>query len=204
MRAEVRNDRSPDSAGRGNIVVVTGLPRSGTSMMMQMLAAGGLPLMTDGRRGPDEDNPKGYFEFERVKDLASDASWIDEARGMAVKIVSPLLPHLPTQPGRHYAVIRMDRAIDAVLASQRAMLARAGHAVEPSDDLKLKELFFRHLDEIDRLLAGRADVSSLTLRYEDVVASPQRTADSVAEFLGGGLDRTGMAKSVERALRRSG
>ncbi|HNY87520.1 MAG TPA: hypothetical protein PKN23_13545, partial [Candidatus Hydrogenedentes bacterium] len=106
------------------IVVVSGLPRSGTSMMMRMLAAGGMPLFTDGVRAADSDNPLGYFEHEAVKRLREDASWVPGAAGKAVKVVSALLPALPE--GFQYRVILMRRPLEEVLASQRRMFGRRG------------------------------------------------------------------------------
>jgi len=114
------------------ITVVSGLPRSGTSMMMQMLGAGGLAVLTDGKRGADADNPRGYYEYEAVKSLGQDASWLASAGGKAVKIVSALLIHLPD--GFDYRVIFMRRPIAEVLASQRAMLDRLGHAGPRGDE----------------------------------------------------------------------
>ena len=110
---------------RGQIItVVSGLPRSGTSLMMQLLSAAGRAALTDGKRDDDEDNPLGYFELEQARELAKDASWIPQARGKVVKIVAQLLPFLP--PGQHYNVVFMERNMAEVIASQNAMLARQG------------------------------------------------------------------------------
>ncbi len=106
------------------ITIVSGLPRSGTSMMMKMLAAGGMEIFTDHRRAPDADNPKGYFECDRVKDLAADASWLEAARGRAIKIVSHLLPHVPDELACEIIFMRRDPR--EILASQNTMLARSG------------------------------------------------------------------------------
>jgi hypothetical protein len=185
------------------IILVSGLPRSGTSMMMQMLAAGGVPILTDERRSADADNPRGYYEFERVKALASDASWMPEARGKAVKVVSSLLPFLPESPRNcTYALVFMERDIDAVLASQRAMLARNGRTANADADARLRELFARHLAEVDPLLARHPGLSKLRVRYEDAVEAPTMTAERVNTFLGGHLDVVGMARSVDPTLRR--
>lgn len=118
------------------IIVVSGLPRSGTSLMMKMLAAGGLPLLVDGLRVPDDDNPEGYFEFEQVKALASgDHTWLPEAQGCAVKIISSLLKFLPE--AYFYRVILMQRHMSEVLASQHRMLIRRGEPVDTLSDEKL-------------------------------------------------------------------
>jgi hypothetical protein len=117
------------------ITIVSGLPRSGTSMMMQMLAAGGMPALADNLRQADEDNPRGYYEFERVKEVATDSSWLDEAEGKAVKMVYRLLYDLPAD--RSYRVIFMIRSLDEVIASQQVMLERSGTASDALDDAQL-------------------------------------------------------------------
>src|SRR5947209_18564630 len=116
------------------IVIVSGLPRSGTSLMMQMLEAGGLEVVTDGIRAADTDNPRGYYEFERVKKIKTDAAWLPGARGKAVKMVSQLLYDLPA--GEAYRILFMDRDLDEVLASQEKMLARLGRSAAPSAEMK--------------------------------------------------------------------
>ena len=107
---------------RESIVIVTGLPRSGTSLMMQMLDRGGLEILTDGRREPDEDNPRGYLEFEKVKSLAADNNWVVEAKGKVIKVVAQLLDSLPEEID--YKVIFMHRKIDEIVQSQYKMLER--------------------------------------------------------------------------------
>src|SRR5512134_4034770 len=116
-------------AGLGPITVVTGLPRAGTSLVMQMLVAGGVPILVDGARPADADNPRGYLEFAPVKRLREDASWLPRARGRAVKVVVPLVCDLP--PSERYRVLLVERDVREVLASQRTMLAGRGHAPDP-------------------------------------------------------------------------
>jgi len=113
---------------RQQITIVSGLPRSGTSLMMQMLAAGGLPPLTDGERTSDESNPRGYYEYEPVKRLRTDRSWLPQAQGRVVKIIHLLLRELPVEGQFQYRVILMKRPIEEILASQRAMLQRASKA----------------------------------------------------------------------------
>ncbi|RMF23158.1 MAG: sulfotransferase family protein [Deltaproteobacteria bacterium] len=168
-------------------------------MMMRMLEAGGLAPLTDGVRRADEDNPRGYYEFEPVKRLADDASWLGDARGKAVKIISALLKHLP--PGLEYRVILMNRRIDEVLASQRAMLERRGRPAGEDDD-RMRELFERHLADVRARLSARADTRVLEVDYAQTVADPGATAARVNEFLGGGLDEAAMAAAVDPALYR--
>ena len=137
------------------VVIVSGLPRSGTSAMMQMLAAGGMPVLTDGRRGADADNPAGYFELEAVKAIARDPGFLDRAAGKAVKIVHAMLNHLPID--RDYRVILMRRDRDDVLMSQRKMLDRHGRAGAALADVQLKAIYGSQLQQALRWLADHAD-----------------------------------------------
>lgn len=183
------------------IVVVSGLPRSGTSMMMRMLEAGGLRPLEDGVREADISNPKGYFEFEPVKDLEAargDVPWLPEARGKAVKIISFLLTWLPEH--FNYQVIFMQRDLDEVLASQQQMLARRG----ASDGAPLsRETFQAHLAQVERFMAARPCFDTLYVPYREAVASPEATAAAVARFLGRPMDTAAMAKAVEASLYRN-
>jgi hypothetical protein len=183
------------------IVVVSGLPRSGTSLMMQMLAAGGLALLTDGVRPADADNPRGYFELERVKSLASDASWLGEAEGKAVKVVSGLLAHLP--PERTYRVLFMRRPVAAILASQKEMMVRRGHAAPTAaDDARLGALFERHVADAAAGLSAFNASKWRFVDYAELVARPLEVAWQVAEFLDGAVDAHRMAAVVDPALCR--
>src|SRR5262245_44885322 len=134
------------------IVVVSGLPRSGTSMAMKMLEAGGVPIVTDGIRTADESNPKGDYEFERGKELEKngDPAWLRDARGKAVKIISFLLTYLPD--GYDYQVVFMNRDVDEVLASQNKMLVARGETGDPVDDEKMREVYRKHLEKVGRFL----------------------------------------------------
>jgi hypothetical protein len=186
------------------IVVVSGLPRSGTSMMMRMLAAGGVATVEDGRRAADVSNPAGYFEFEPVKDLdkrGADLSWLPSARGKAVKIISWLLTWLPEH--FNYDVIVMDRDLDEVLASQRQMLARREEAAADVDAVRTRETFVSHLAQLDRFLAARACFRTLRVSYRETVERPAETAGRVAAFLGRRLDQAAMAAAVDRELYRN-
>jgi hypothetical protein len=183
------------------IVVVSGLPRSGTSLMMQMLAAGGLPVLTDGMRVADADNPRGYFELERVKGLPGDASWLGEAEGKGVKIVSALLADLP--PERTYRVLFMRRPIVAILASQREMMVRRGHpAPGAADDARLGELFERHVDATILRLRAFAAARWRFVDYPELMERPLDVARQVAEFLDGAVDFRAMAAVIDPALWR--
>ena len=184
------------------IVVVSGLPRSGTSMMMKMLAAGGVEPATDSRREPDESNPEGYFELERVKTLehGDRHPWLADCRGRALKVVSFLLPHLPDV--FNYRVLLMDRALHEVVASQDRMLERAGET--PSADLEALAARFReHLAAVRRLLDRDACFEWLEVSYNRVVADPEHEAERVSRFLGGRLRADRMAAAVNPSLYRS-
>ncbi len=180
------------------VTVVSGLPRSGTSMMMQMLEAGGLAPLSDGERRADEDNPAGYYEFERVKNLERDNAWVAQARGRAVKVISALLRHLPV--GFEYRVIFMNRRLEEVVASQHAMLLRRGRSADREDDARMLGLFERHLAQVKRQAARRFDI--LEIDYAVAVADAAATAARVNAFLGGVLDESSMAAAVDPALYR--
>jgi hypothetical protein len=185
------------------IVVVSGLPRSGTSMAMRMLDAGGLPILTDRAREADDDNPHGYFELDRVLELdkGGDAGWLSGARGKAVKIISALLPHLPEH--FNYQVLFMHRDLGEVLASQNRMLTRRGKAGSSAGDEEMRRLYEQHLRQMASLLKRRACFETLDVRYADVIAAPQAQAQRIKAFLGGRLDVTRMAEAVSPELYRN-
>ena len=185
---------------RDFITIVSGLPRSGTSLMMQMLAAGGIPPLTDHLRVADESNPRGYFEFDAVKRLRSDHSWLDLARGHAVKIIHLLLRELPTDRGLQYRVIFMRRPLGEVLASQRAMLERQGKPA--ADDALLAKVFGSQLEQVEQWLATAPGFSVLQVEHHALFESAQSTAERVSEFLGGQLDVAAMLGVIEPALYR--
>ena len=169
-------------------------------MMMRMLMAGGLQSVVDEQRPSDADNPRGYFEDVRAKDLERDASWLEEARGKAVKVISALLRHLPS--GHRYRIVFMRRAMAEVVASQAAMLARTGKPVDPTSDARMQVLFERHVASVAAELERRTDVTVLFVDYEAAVADPAAAAARVNVFLGGMLDERAMAAAVEPLLRR--
>ena len=191
-----------EDAAAETIFVVAGLPRTGTSMLMQMLAAGGVPILSDGERQADEDNPKGYLELEAAKGLRDDASFLDSASGQAVKIVAQLLPYLPSKEGRRYRILFTQRDLDEVMASQGVMLERSGHAEAERDDAKLRETFHRQLVRLRALLARRGDFDTLFVHYAEVVSDPSATAGAVADFLGRAVDTAAMADAVDASLHR--
>ena len=184
------------------IVVVSGLPRSGTSMVMKMLEAAGVPLVVDGIRSADEDNPKGYYEYEKVKNLARDPdkSWLEDARGKAIKIISHLLKELP--PTNNYRILFIRRDHREVLASQSKMLGRRGESSGVTDERMMK-LFEDDLWKVTYLLNRRAQFETLELRYDEVVRSAEQQARRISEFLGGGLEVEAMASAVDPQLYRN-
>ena len=188
------------------ITVVSGLPRSGTSLMMQTLAAGGIPPLTDESRVPDASNPRGYLELEAVKRLKTDRSWLPQARGKAVKIIHLLLPELASAAeaadALTYRVVMMRRPVAEVVASQRAMLARQGKASAAVPDAQLEKLFADQLARVERWLEGRPEFAVCAVDYPALVADPVATAARLNAFLGGGLDETAMARAVDPALYR--
>lgn len=181
------------------IVVVSGLPRSGTSMMMSMLAAGGLQPLKDELRQADEDNPRGYWEDDRVKRLRDDCSWMGEAQGKVVKVISVLLSHLPSS--YRYRVVFMERALPEILASQQKMLERRGQKAAAPDD-KMTDFYSQHLAKTKGWLANQANIEAHFLSFSDVVRDPQQAAEDITVFLNRPLDITPMVSVVDAALYR--
>jgi hypothetical protein len=182
------------------ITIVSGLPRSGTSLMMQMLAAGGMPLLTDLERKPDIDNPRGYCEWEPIKLLPKQPNRIDEAEGKAVKVISQLLLSLPR--GRTYKLIFMERPLPEVLASQDEMLKRRG-AIEPVDPALLTSAFRDHMREVVAFLEQREDIPVCRMGYRKVLGDPSSSAKAVRDFLEIDLNVEAMALTVDSSLYRN-
>ncbi len=184
------------------ITVVSGLPRSGTSMMMKMLEAGGIPPVTDELRTADEDNPKGYYEFERVKQMdQGDTSWVVGARGKVVKVISALLKHLP--PGEQYRAIFIRRNMPEILASQRKMLIRRGEDPDKMDDAQMAMLFEKHVKQVEEWLNAQPNFRVLYVHYSEVLADPRPHIARINEFLGGNLNIDAMAATVDLDLYRN-
>lgn len=183
------------------VVIVSGLPRSGTSLMMQILEAGGLETISDHTRKADEDNPRGYYEFERVKKLRSgDDEWLDEAPGKAVKVISALLEYLP--PKYAYKVIFMQRKMEEVLASQRQMLLRRGEAPDKVKDEVMAEMFDKHLAAVHAWLERQPNTQVLYMRYDELVSQPRENIDKVARFLDLPLKLDEMLRIPDKKLYR--
>lgn len=184
----------------GEMIVVSGLPRSGTSMMMQMLDKGGLPVFTDGIRGADDSNPKGYYEHEAVKALMRNKQFLNQAEGKAIKVVSHLLMHLPAR--FHYKVIFMERDMNEVLQSQHRMLMRDGKAKEDTIPLRLASAFQQNLDKVRGWIPEQSHVDALYMPHAEVIQDPKAAAEKIAAFLGKDMDTEAMAAVVDRSLHR--
>jgi hypothetical protein len=183
------------------ITIVSGLPRSGTSLMMRMLEAGGMAVVVDHIRPPDTDNPYGYYEFEPVKNIKADASFLDRIHGKACKMVSMLLYDLPSN--RSYYIIFMQRHLTEVLASQSMMLQRHGQPSRVDDDATMLRMFHTHLSEITAWLARQPNMDVLYVNYNDLMQRPLAIAATVNQFLGGGLNVHKMAAVVDQRLYRN-
>lgn len=181
------------------IIVVSGLPRSGTSLMMQMLDRGGIEIMTDQVRTADIDNPKGYYEFEDVKKVKQNAAWLPSARGKALKAVSQLLYDLPAV--ERYRVIFMRRDLDEMLRSQEKMLVRLGRAAAPAD--KMKQAYELHLERLFDWLNQQSHLTTMFVHYGQLMATPEPIAAEVNQFLGGRCGVEEMISCVDPALYRN-
>lgn len=190
------------SPKREPITIVSGLPRSGTSMMMKMLEAGGIPPLTDEIREADKDNPKGYYEFERVKQMdKGDVAWLDDAQGKSVKVISALLKHLPQD--YEYRILFMRRNMPEILASQRKMLIRRGENADDMDDKKMAALFEKHLQSTIKWIESQPNVSVLYVYYSDMLADPEPHVTRIQEFLSQPLNINAMAEIVDPDLYRN-
>ena len=197
------NQRHPEPFPVDEAVqVVAGLPRSGTSMVMQMLVAGGMDPLCDDKREADDSNPRGYLELERVKSLGRDASWLgQQGRGKVTKIVAPLIPALQRNP--RYQVVFIHRDLDEVVASQRAMLERLGRkgAKHLTAD-QLKRQFRQQVVRARSVLQGLPSTRVLDVRHENILKHPQDAAREIAGFFRAGLDIDAMAACVDPSLHR--
>ena len=189
------------SIDRSQIVtVVSGLPRSGTSMMMSMLEAGGVPALTDEIREADADNPKGYYEFERVKKIKGDTAWLDDANGKVVKIISQLLLGLP--PSHQYKIIFMERKMEEILASQEQMLVRRGTDGRGVSDEQMAPLLAKHVEQVKGWIERQDNVECLYVDYNATLANAAPVIDRINVLLGGDLDTEAMKARVDQSLYR--
>ena len=180
------------------IYIVSGLPRSGTSLAMQMLSAGGLPTLSDGLRAADSDNPRGYYEWEPIKQLPREPTTVAHAEGRAVKAISTLLFALPA--GHQYRVIFMLRPLDEVLASQAVMLRNRGTEGAKLPPDALRAALQSHLAQVNAWFQTRQDLAVLKINLHDVLADPRGQAESMARFVGLPLDVQAMERQVDPSL----
>lgn len=183
------------------IYIVSGLPRSGTSMVMKMIEAGGLDILTDHLRKPDTDNPKGYCEYEPVKALAKNAQWVYDVDEKGIKVISHLLPYLPAD--LEYKVLFVLRPIEEILASQAKMLERRGEPIDGRAEPALARKFRDHLYSVRLWIARQAHMECLFLKYGDIIAAPLEKAVQIAAFLGRPCDVEAMASVVDSRLYRN-
>ena len=185
------------------IVVVSGLPRSGTSMLMKMLESGGMEILSDSERAADIDNPKGYFEYGRIKDLEkeTDKSYIREGRGKVLKVISFLIKDLPDD--NDYRVIFMRRDLDEVLASQNKMIHRLGTTDTTATEAAMKEAYRNDIVRTRLLCRNRPNFELIEIGYKPTIEDPAATARSVNAFVGGHLNEAAMREAVDGSLYRN-
>ncbi len=184
------------------VIIVSGLPRSGTSMMMQMLEAGGIEILSDGERAADDDNPKGYYELEAVKKTKEDASWLEAAAGKAVKMISQLLLDLPAD--RDYQVIFMRRDLREILASQQKMLDRRGGGESADiDDAQMEALFAKHLEQTIDWIESQPNMKMVEVWHAQTVTEPDVVAAQVTDFLERDMNQDRMTAVVDGGLHRN-
>jgi hypothetical protein len=185
---------------RSYVTIVTGMPRSGTSLTMRMLDTGGIPALTDGRRQADLHNPHGYFEDSRAARLAQESAWLEEACGMAVKIIYRLLPDLP--PHLDYRVLFMERDLEEVFDSQQDMLLSNQHSAAGQDRTRMIRALAADLEQVRQWLSRQANIRCLNVPYAELIASPAPWVSRISHFLDGGLNEPAMAAVVDPALYR--
>lgn len=184
------------------VTIVSGLPRSGTSMMMQMLDAGGIEPLTDEIRTADVSNPKGYYEFERVKQLPKgDYEWLDEANGKAVKVISALLTDLP--PLYDYKIIFVQREIEEVLRSQTKMLIKDGKPTDQISDEELAELYRQHLQSVKTWVGSQDNIEIHYTSYNDLLTAPEAPLQAINRFLDKRLNVEQMLRVIDASLYRN-
>jgi hypothetical protein len=187
--------------GKQPVIVVSGLPRSGTSMMMKMLAEGGLPVITDEIRGADDDNPNGYFELEVVRQLKEgNAAWLKEMEGKGVKVISALLEYLPQD--YHYKIIFMERDSRETLASQKKMLDHRGQVSKLSDE-EMEQQFRTHLAAMKPWLVRQPNMEVLFVNYNALIAEPAPFCEKIASFLNVPLNPARMLSVPSQHLYRN-
>lgn len=183
------------------IIIVSGLPRSGTSMLMKMLEAGGIQPLVDHIREADDDNPRGYYEYEPVKALRTgNTSWLKNARGKAVKIIAMLLTYLPDI--YRYRVIFVRREMGEILASQKKMLINRGEDPDKISDESMAEIFEKHLLQVDQWIHDHPNVIKIDVNYNQLIQNPQLEIVRIVQFLEKPLDIDKMLGIIDPDLYR--
>jgi hypothetical protein len=183
------------------LILVSGLPRSGTSLMMNMLQAGGIPIITDNLRKADPDNPIGYFEVERVKKIPEgDTAWLAKHRGKAIKIIAPFIPYLPDD--LEYKVIFMERDLDEILASQARMLSRQNRSADKEQDSVLKRIFQESFETVQAYMHQQPNFSYLPCSYSSIVKDPMPEISRIENYINIQLAKRNMADCVDPDLYR--
>lgn len=183
------------------ITIVSGLPRSGTSLMMQMLSAGGLPALTDNQRTPDEDNPRGYLEFEAVKKTKQDPTWLNDATGKVVKMVHLLLMDLPSS--HQYRVVFMRRLLDEILASQQKMLQRSGKTGSALPKDQLAKIYQTQVATVLGFVARNPNFKLIEVNYNHLLADPKGEIVKINAFMDRSLDEAKMLLAIDPSLYRN-
>lgn len=199
MKLFSRSNQS--KSGKQPIIIVSGLPRSGTSMMMKMLAEGGAPILSDELRRPDDDNPNGYFELEVVRQLKEgNFSWLQQADGKVVKVISALLEYLPND--HDYKIIFMERDSRETLVSQKKMLDHRGQTSKLTDD-EMEQQFYTHLAAMKPWLVRQPNMEVLYINYNALMAEPESFCGKITEFLDLPLNQSQMLAVPDRQLYRN-
>jgi hypothetical protein len=201
MLFTLNEDDGTSKESQSYITIVSGLPRSGTSMMMKMLEAGGMQILTDNVRSADENNPMGYYEFERVKKLKDgDITWVETAQGKAIKVISALLEQIPRD--FHYKIIFMRRDMNEILASQKRMLEIMGQSNGNLSDGQLATIYNKHLASIEGWLARQTNLEVIYVNYNSLLKDPNQYLMQLQTFLRGNLDIEKMRGVIDRNLYR--
>lgn len=197
LEAITLNDKVKYKYRAQQIAVVSGLPRSGTSLMMQMLSKGGSTILTDENRKPDISNPKGYYEYDPVMSIHKDNSWLKEAQEKAVKIVGPLLKHLDSE--YRYKIIFMKRDLNEIIKSQRVMTGKDPETLP----VRLYNSYVRLLENIENWKERESNVEMIYIDYKEVLDKPEENIEKIIEFLGVNLDKEAMISCIDKKLYRN-
>jgi len=183
------------------LTIISGLPRSGTSAMMQMLVAADMEVLTDDVRTADSDNPNGYYELELVQKIEHDKSWLPSAQGKVLKMVSPLLTHLPDE--FDYDIIFMRRDLNEIIASQSKMIENRKTNGTDLNNENLIRTYKRHLKDIYTWMGPKTNIRTISIQYQNLIKNPNATAVSLVNFLDTPLDTTAMAAVIDAKLYRN-